>query len=303
MSWKTKLATVCMGIFLAGAMAGCSTVGSSGGQKDFVIAYAPNESTEQSADARNGMAKDLEKVLGVRVKEIQASDYNAILEAMRTKKADMAYLGPEGIAMGYERAKIEPIAMKAVDGDRAKAVYHSVFITRADRQDINSPADFRGRKMAFVDPGSTSGNLVPTGEILKAYAGEGLTSEDLHTNGKFFETVLFSGKHQASIQAVAKGDVDVAAVSDQILASEIKAGNVKQEDIKIIGTSGPIPAEGMIVRQDMDGDLKQKLQSFLTSYTNAEFFKKVIKVENARFIPCTIADYQTILELDKLINK
>lgn len=75
MSWKTKLATVCMGFF-AGAMAGCSTVGSSGGQKDFVIAYAPNESTEQSADARNGMAKDLEKVLGVRVKEIQASDYN-----------------------------------------------------------------------------------------------------------------------------------------------------------------------------------------------------------------------------------
>lgn len=54
--------------------------------------------------------------------------------------------------------------MKAVDGDRAKAVYHSVFITRADRQDINSPADFRGRKMAFVDPGSTSGNLVPTGK-------------------------------------------------------------------------------------------------------------------------------------------
>lgn len=300
MNLKKKAAMLCTGILMVCALAGC---GGSEAQKPFTIVYAPNESTEQSADARNGMAKDLSKVLGVEVKEIQASDYNAIIEALRTKKADMAYLGPEGIAMGYERAKIEPIAMKAIDGDRVKAVYHSVFITKSARTDIQSLKDLRGKKMAFVDPGSTSGNLIPTGELMKAFSSEGLTSEDLHTNGKFFETAIFSGKHQASIQAIAKGDVDAAAVSDQILASEIRTGNLKKDEIKIIGESGPIPAEGIIVRQDMPQELKDKLQGFLVGYDNKEYFKKVIKVENARFITSTIEDYQTIIDLNKLIHK
>lgn len=58
------------------------------GGKDgvFTIAYAPNESTDQSSDARNGLAKELEEYLGCEVEEIQSSDYNAIIEALRTGK-------------------------------------------------------------------------------------------------------------------------------------------------------------------------------------------------------------------------
>ena len=77
-----------------------------GGDGVFTIAYAPNESTEQSTDARNGLAEDLSQVLGCEVEEIQASDYNAIIEALRTDKADMAYMGPLSIALGVERAGV-----------------------------------------------------------------------------------------------------------------------------------------------------------------------------------------------------
>ena len=112
-------------------------------KKTFVIAYAPNESTEQSADARNGLAKDLGEALGMEVEEIQASDYNAIIEALRTGKADMAYMGPLAIALGVERAGVEPIVMKAEDGDKNKAVYHSVFITNSKNSDINSIQDIK----------------------------------------------------------------------------------------------------------------------------------------------------------------
>ena len=128
----------------------------------FTIAYAPNESTEQSTDARNGLAEELSAALGCEVEEIQASDYNAIIEALRTDKADMAYMGPLAIALGVERAGVEPIVMKADDGDPEKATYHSVLITSSANTDINSIADIKGKTMAFVDPDSTSGNLVPT---------------------------------------------------------------------------------------------------------------------------------------------
>ncbi|MBR2073675.1 MAG: PhnD/SsuA/transferrin family substrate-binding protein, partial [Fibrobacter sp.] len=121
-------------------------------KKNFTIAYAPNESTEQSTDARNGLAKDLGAFLGVEVKEIQATDYNAITEALRTGKADMAYLGALSVALAMERAGAEPIVMKAPKGDKTLATYRSVFIAKSDNERINTLRDAKGKKIAFVDP-------------------------------------------------------------------------------------------------------------------------------------------------------
>ena len=78
----------------AGSDASASQSAGHGGEDGvFTIAYAPNESTAESADARNGLAEDLSELLGCEVEEIQASDYNAIIEALRTGSADMAYMG------------------------------------------------------------------------------------------------------------------------------------------------------------------------------------------------------------------
>ena len=269
----------------------------------FTIAYAPNESTTASADARNGLAEDLGAYLGCEVEEIQASDYNAIIEALRTGSADMAYMGSQALALGVERMDLEPIVMKAEDGDPNKAIYHSVLITNSANSDINSIQDIKGRTMAFVDPDSTSGNLVPTAEIIQAFPDEGLNSDMLHTNGDFFEAVSYSGSHQAGLQAVVKGDVDVAPISDQILASEIANGNAAEGDVKIIHESGAIPAEAMVVAEHVDAATREMLTEFLTSYENEQYFTDVIKLPGARFIACDMSDYEEIIELNKIINE
>lgn len=116
----TALMTVSM---FAGCGAGENSSENSdpGGEDNvFTIAYAPNESTAESADARNGLAKDLSEALGCEVEEIQASDYNAIIEALRTGNADMAYMGSQALALGVERTDLEPIVMKAEEGDPEK---------------------------------------------------------------------------------------------------------------------------------------------------------------------------------------
>ena len=268
----------------------------------FTIAYAPNESTTESADARNGLAKDLSEVLGCEVEEIQASDYNAIIEALRTGKTDMAYMGSQALALGVERTDLEPIVMKAEEDDPDKAIYHSVFIVNSSNSEINSIEDIKGKTMAFVDPDSTSGNLVPTAEIIQAFPDEELNSDILHTNGDFFEAVSFSGSHQAGLQAVIKGDVDVVPISDQILASEIAHGNAAEGDVKIIHESGAIPAEAMVVGEHVTQETRDTLTEFLTSYDNEEYFTDVIKVPGARFIECDMSDYEEIVELNKIIN-
>lgn len=282
--------------------AGCGGNSQEAEKKTFTIAYAPNESTTDSTDARSTLAKDLGKVINMDVKEIQASDYTAIIEALRTGKADMAYMGALAVAMGAERAGVTPIVMKAPNGDKAQAVYHSVFVTQKDNSEINSIKDFKGKTIAFVDPDSTSGNLVPTYEIMKAFPDLHLTNEKIHTNGEFFEAVSFSGKHQAGLQAVIKGDVDIVPISDQIMASEFKNGNADENAVKVVHSSAAIPAEAMVVSKTVNEDLKKTLTKFLVEYNNKDYFDKVIKKADARFVECSMEDYQPIVELNKNIN-
>lgn len=282
--------------------AGCGGNSQEAEKKTFTIAYAPNESTTDSTDARSTLAKDLGKVINMEVKEIQASDYTAIIEALRTGKADMAYMGALAVAMGAERAGVTPIVMKAPNGDKAQAVYHSVFITQKNNSEINSIKDFKGKTIAFVDPDSTSGNLVPTSEIMKAFPDLHLTNEKIHTNGEFFEAVNFSGKHQAGLQAVIKGDVDIVPISDQIMASEFKNGNADENAVKVVHSSAAIPAEAMVVSKTVNEDLKKTLTKFLVEYNNKDYFDKVIKKADARFVECSMEDYQPIVELNKNIN-
>lgn len=282
--------------------AGCGGNSQEAEKKTFTIAYAPNESTTDSTDARSTLAKDLGKVINMEVKEIQASDYTAIIEALRTGKADMAYMGALAVAMGSERAGVTPIVMKAPNGDKAQAVYHSVFVTQKNNSEINSIKDFKGKTIAFVDPDSTSGNLVPTSEIMKAFPDLHLTNEKIHTNGEFFEAVSFSGKHQAGLQAVIKGDVDIVPISDQIMASEFKNGNADENAVKVVHSSAAIPAEAMVVSKTVNEDLKKTLTKFLVEYNNKDYFDKVIKKADARFVECSMEDYQPIVELNKNIN-
>lgn len=282
--------------------AGCGGNSQEAEKKTFTIAYAPNESTTDSTDVRSTLAKDLGKVINMEVKEIQASDYTAIIEALRTGKADMAYMGALAVAMGAERAGVTPIVMKAPNGDKAQAVYHSVFVTQKDNSKINSIKDFKGKTIAFVDPDSTSGNLVPTSEIMKAFPDLHLTNEKIHTNGEFFEAVSFSGKHQAGLQAVIKGDVDIVPISDQIMASEFKNGNADENAVKVVHSSAAIPAEAMVVSKTVNEDLKKTLTKFLVEYNNKDYFDKVIKKADARFVECSMEDYQPIVELNKNIN-
>lgn len=301
MNVKKILTLTLAGTMFLSLLTGCGN-SSTTEKTTFTIAYAPNESTEQSNDARNGLAADLSAALGMEVEEIQASDYNAIIEALRTGKADMAYMGALSVALAVERADADPIVMKAPNGDKNQAVYHSVLIARTDNDEINSINDIKGKTMAFVDPDSTSGNLIPTSEIIKAFPDGDLDSDKLHTNGEFFEAVSFSGKHQAGLQALIKGDVDVVPISDQILASEVANGNAAEGDVKIIHTSPVIPAEAMVVGTSVNDDLKAKLVDFLTGYDNEAYFSEVIKVEGARFVACDISDYEPIVELNRIIN-
>lgn len=264
---------------------------------ELVVCYLPNEASDEYAEERSQLESDLSEALGIKVTEINASDYNAVVEAMRTGKADLAYYGPVSYVQAAERANAEVLVVAAKEGKKENAGYTSQFIVKAD-SDIQTLEDLRGKSFAFVDPSSTSGNYVPTLELMNAI--DGLTNDDLHTNGGFFESVIYSGKHQNGLQSVLNGDVDAAPISSDTLRQEIAAGRANEEDIRIIHESSVIPASPFAIRGDLPEDLKTAVKEFLLNYDNEQYFVSMLGAEEGdgtKFVEASDSDYDYIREL------
>ncbi|MDR1288230.1 MAG: phosphate/phosphite/phosphonate ABC transporter substrate-binding protein [Treponema sp.] len=238
--------------------------------KELVMCYLPNEATEEFAEYRSGIQNDLGAALGIKVTEINAADYNAVVEAMRTGHADIASFGPVTYVQAVERAGVEAMVVVAPFGDKSQAGYTSKIIVKAGSP-IKTLQDLRGKTFAFVDPASTSGNYVPTLELMNTFRG--MTNEDFHTNGKFFSSVSFSGRHQNGLQAVINGDIDAAPVASDILDAELAAGRVKTSDFVMIHQSPLIPNAPISIRNGLPADLKARVKQFFLDYKNSGYFE------------------------------
>ena len=271
---------------------------------ELVMCYLPNEASEELAEYRSVLQGALSAALEIRVTEVNIADYNAAVEAMRTKHADIVYFGPVSYVQAAERSGAEAMVTPAIFGDKSRAGYTSRIIVKAGSP-IKNLQDLRGKTFAFVDPSSTSGNYVPTLELMNAFPG--MTNEDFHTNGKFFSSVSFSGTHQNGLQAVINGDIDAAPVASDILAAELAAGRVRESDFVVIHTSPKIPASPMAIRKDLPADLRAKVKQFLLGYKDPNYFQFMIGMDpkdNPSFVEAADSDYDYVRDLmSKVIPK
>jgi len=217
------------------------------------IGLIPAEDSQAMVESSRKVLDQLQEQIGMPVKPFVATDYNGVIEALRSKKLDVAYLGPFSYVLANQMANVEAFAV-AVTKKTGQSAYKSVIISRKGSS-IAAPADLKGRTFAFVDPTSASGHLFPKAGLLQA----GYDPE------AFFGRVIFSGSHDASILAVANNKVDAAAVADRILASAIAKGQVKQDDLQIVWSSSPIPESPMVWRKDLDPALKEKIAKALAN--------------------------------------
>ncbi|MDR1571405.1 MAG: phosphate/phosphite/phosphonate ABC transporter substrate-binding protein [Clostridiales Family XIII bacterium] len=269
--------------------------------KEIVICYLPNEGSEEFAEYRGLMQDELGDYLGIKVTEINAADYNAVVEAMRTKHADVAAFGPVSYVQAAERSGAEAFAMAVPNGDKSLAGYTSKIIVKKGSP-IKGLKDLRGKTFAFVDPASTSGNYVPTLELMNAFPST--TNEDFHANGAFFSSVSFSGKHQNGLQAVLNGDIDAAPIASDILDIETAAGRVGKGDVTVIHESPRIPAAPMAMRGDLPGDLKAAIKTFFLNYKNADYFQfmhGLAPEQKPAYVEAVDGDYGYVRDLMKKV--
>lgn len=220
------------------------------------VGLIPSEDAHAMIEASQQVMDQLAAKTGMKVKPFVANDYNGVIEALRSGKLDIAYLGPFSYVLAHELANAEAFAV-AVTKKTGRSAYQSKVIARKDKG-LQSLDHLKGRTFAFVDPSSASGHLFP-----KA----GLMASGFDVD-KGFSRVIFSGSHDASIMAVANNKVDAAAVADRIFDSAVKKGLIKSEDFTVIWHSKPIPESPMVWRKSLDEATKQKVAAAMADIKN-----------------------------------
>jgi len=256
-------------------------------QSVLTVGLIPSEDSRAMIANSQAMMDMLSKALGMPVKPFVAADYNGVIEALRSKRLDVAYLGPFSYVLGTTVADIEAFAV-AETKKAGRTSYYSQVITHKDTG-IKTVADLKGKTFAFVDPSSTSGHLFPKAGLMKM----GFNTD------KDFSRVIFSGSHDSNAVAVQNRKIDAAAIADRILDAAISKGLAKREDIVVVWKSDPIPESPTVWRKDLPADLKKRVQAAFLEVKDIPWSDQGLL---NGFHPTNDAAYDVIRDTAKLLN-
>jgi len=250
----------------------------------------PADDAEEMLRSYEPVKEYLAEKLGVPVEIQVTSDYTAAIEAMRSKHIDMAWFGPFSYIIAANVADAEAI-VNGVRRSDGKSDYHSIIVTKAD-SGIETLEDLKGKSFAFVDPASTSGNLIPRKMLIE----NGIDPD------KDFSRSYYAGTHNAVEYAVANGKVDAGADSDNSYDRMVRAGEINSKVNKIIYTSPSIPGSPIAVRGDLPEELKEKIQDALINMDEQTIHKVSGWGDIARYQKVTDSDYDIIRETAKTLG-
>jgi phosphonate transport system substrate-binding protein len=241
-----------------------SSGSASGGRNpdELVFAAVPSENAQSLQQAYQPLITLLQRETGKKIRFQSATSYSSVIEAQRNDKVDLAQYGPFSfITAQNSGVKVTPIAAETVAKGTAPG-YHSYGITRPGTG-INSVADFKGKKVCFVDPNSTSGFLYPSAALINAGIDP---NKDI--------TQVIAGGHDASALSVLNGDCDAGFAQESMIDSILPSkGQLKPGQLNVVWKSDLIAGSPIGISDDLTPDLKAKLtnafQKANVDYLNA----------------------------------
>ena len=156
---------------------------------------------------------------------------------------------------------VEPLVVP-LENDGSSS-YISVLVTRKD-SGIDSLEKMKGKSLAWADPNSTSGYLIPRSE---------LRNSGIDINS-YFSRTGFAGGHEQGVVAVLQKQYDgcctwASGIGDQSkgfsrgnLQAMVEKGMLNMADINIIWKSRPIPNGPLVVRTALPASFKEDFTNF-----------------------------------------
>ncbi|WP_292060600.1 MULTISPECIES: phosphate/phosphite/phosphonate ABC transporter substrate-binding protein [unclassified Brevundimonas] len=236
---------------------------------------------------------DMSKAIGVPVKPYFGSNYTVLVEAMRGNHTQVGWFSAKPEVEAIDRANAEVIA-RTVNREGLDS-YQSTLIVKKGSGITLDKVLACGKQYNFGigDAQSTSGTLAPMTFLFNA---RGVVPSQC------FKTVR-SANHQANAFGVATGVIDVATSNSVNLVFMRRENAQLADQIEEIWTSPPVPESGIVVREDLDPALKEKIRGFFLTYgqgegPEAERQRKVLAgLEYSRFAPADDSYLNPIREM------
>ena len=247
-----------------------------------------------------GYARLIEETFEVPVRLFQASDYSGVVQSFTGRHIEIASMSPAAYAAAWmdSDGNVEPILVtQEADGSTS---YIAVMYTRAD-SGINSLEQMRGRTMAWADPNSASGYLIPRAALRAA----GINPE------AYFSRTGFAGGHEQAIVAVLGRQYDAgvtwaSGIGDPaqgytrgMLRATADKGLLNMADIRMIWRSDPIQNGPIVVRKDTPAAFKEDMKAFHLALPTAapDIHRAVERGTTIGWVPTKHEDYTLFIEM------
>ncbi|MCE4025352.1 MULTISPECIES: phosphate/phosphite/phosphonate ABC transporter substrate-binding protein [unclassified Microbacterium] len=199
----------------------------------------------------------LAKETGKKVEYHESTDYAALIEAAVAGKVDVAsFSGFTYITATNAGAKLTPISSIVTKQGQEPGYYSEAIVPKGSS--ITSIKDFKGKKVCFVDPSSTSGYLFPSYNLLK---------DDI--DPKTGVTPVFAGKHDVSVQKVGEGKECEAGFAED---SEV----AKSDKVTVVDKT-MVPGAPLVYSSALPKETSDKVVSALKEITIDDIVKAGIK--------------------------
>lgn len=266
---------------------------------EITIGFNPTENADVVETNGKAFGEYFKGKTGISVKTFIATDYTALIEALRSGQVDFAFLPP------FSYVKAEQIAgakvlMKSVR--RGKAVFYSAIITRSDKG-YKTVEDLKGKNIAWVDPSSASGHIFPKANLI---VKKKLDPET------FFAKQVFAGSHDAAVLAVLNGTVDAAATfandpqGKEGAWTQFLKGEEAQK-VRSVFVTDPITGDTMAASRqmmaqhsDVVGTTTKLLGEMGSKEEGVKILKALYRIDG--MIPATSADYDSVRKAAKVVN-
>ncbi len=232
----------------------------------------------------------ISRKMGVPVELVQRDTYAEVNNLVRDNEITAAFVCSGAYIDGHKEFGMELLVAPKAYG---RPYYYSYIIVP-----FNSKAkkleDLRDKKFAFTDPMSNSGKLAPT--FMLAKMGE--------MPKRFFSEVIFTYSHDKSIEAVALGLVDGAAVDSLIWDYDNNTNPEFTSKTSIIRKSPPYGIPPVVIPKDLSPDVKEKIRDILINmHLDEDGIAILKKVKIDRFVVIKDSAYDSIRNMKAFVNE
>ena len=264
--------------------------------KKLIFAVSPLFSDVVMREEFKPLMEYLSDVLKCKVELKIVKEYKDLIEGMELGNIDIADMHPFAYVTAYDAGKATIIVQAIVEGS---STYSSLIIAKDSK--IKTLKDLVGKRVAFVDPKSSSGYIYPRALLIE----KGIIKKDQPFD-KYFEKILFVGSHEKVIAAVLDGSADAGAVWSGAI-DVAKANGFRTDSLKVIAETKPIPHELIAARSSLDPQIIAKIREAMLALNHSEIGKKFFEnSKRKKFTGFAIGDpkaFDTVRQTAKLAGQ